>query len=164
MKRKLVLIVPVAAVTLWANSFGFIANAASVAPYQGQNSQPNVEWNNQQQNVERNNQEQNNQINKDNKQVVPNKQNNQAKPAAPVAPKKDGQSVVDQNTKQTVTPADKEKRRVALANDYEARKNLEKPPVQKEAPKLPKKDTKKEDVKKPIPPKEDNKAAFLMNA
>ncbi|MDY3974534.1 MAG: hypothetical protein SOY76_07870 [Veillonella caviae] len=148
MKRKLVLIVPVAAVTLWANSFGFISNAASVDLLQGQNGQPNAAWASQQQD-------------KEGKQVAPNQQNKQQ--VKPVAPTKEGQPTVDKNKKQTVTQADKEKRRVALANDYENRKKLEKPPVEKEAPKPPKKANKKNDTKKPIPPKED-KSAFFVNA
>lgn len=160
MKRKLVLIVPVAAVTLWANSFGFIANAASVDLLQGQNGQPNAAWASQQQDKDGKQVVPNGQA-KDNKQVAPNQQNKQQ--VKPVAPTKEGQPRVDKNKKQTVTQADKEKRRVALANDYENRKKLEKPPVEKEAPKPPKKANKKNDTKKPIPPKED-KSAFFVNA
>lgn len=136
MKRKYVLMVPVAAVTLWANSFGTLVSAQSLQDIN--NNKPAV-WQQEEQNKQ-------NQPNKDNKKINQNdkKDQNQQNPqVAPKAPEKE--TVKKDKAASKVTPETKEKRKVALANDYNNRKpGAEKPPV-------------KPEDKKPLPPKDDKK-------
>lgn len=149
MKRKYVLMVPVAAVTLLANSIGFVVNAASVMPYDGQS---NIQWNAQNDNKdakEANKAPQAPNMNKDQKGV------NDKNVKAP-GHNNDQKSIDKQKNKPAVSQDDKEKRRVALANDYEHRKNVEKPEVKKDAPKPPKKDIKDKKDKEPAPQKDSN--------
>lgn len=147
MKRKYVLMVPVAAVTLWANSFGALVSAQSLQDIN--NNAPAV-WQQDDQNKQnQSNKKDNKQFNKNNKQDNKNDkqvQKQQNPQVAPKAPEKQ-ESVKKDKAPSKVTPETKEKRKVALANDYNNRKpNAEKPPVKKED-------------KKPLPPKDDQKPA-----
>lgn len=159
MKRKFVLMVPIAAVTLWANSFGVLVNAQDFNEVKGQAN--GTIW--QQADQNKDNQAKANQANRpnvaapinyqhaaestNNQHVVAptNNQQDQVKPgdepgAQPV-------NVVKDNNQQKVTADTKEKRKVALAKDYEQRKASE---VKKVKP----------EDKKPLPPKkETNKPA-----
>lgn len=139
MKRKYVLMVPVAAVTLWANSFGTLVSAQSLQDIN--NNAPAV-WQQDDQNKQNQSNKDKKPNNKNDKQV----QKQQNSQVAPKAPEKQ-ESVKKDKAPSKVTPETKEKRKVALANDYNNRKpNAEKPPVKKED-------------KKPLPPKDDQKPA-----
>lgn len=138
MKRKYVLMVPIAAVTLWANSFGVLVNAQGV---QDMNNNVPAVWQQDDQNKKgQSNDKQgkkadNKQHNKNDKQV----QKQQNPQVAPQAPEKE--TVKKDKAPSKVTPETKEKRKVALANDYNHRKpEAQKPPV-------------KPEDKKPLPPK-----------
>ena len=144
MKRKFVLMVPIAAVTLWANSFGVLVNAQDFNEVKGQAN--SAIW--QQADQNKDNQTKANQANRPNVAAPTNNQQNQVKPgnepgAQPV-------NVVKDNNQQKVTADTKEERKVALAKDYEQRKASE---VKKVKP----------EDKKPLPPKKETKKPAPVN-
>lgn len=143
-KRKFVLMVPIAAVTLWANSFGVLVNAQDFNEVKGQAN--SAIW--QQADQNKDNQTKANQANRSNVAAPTNNQQNQVKPgnesgAQPV-------NVVKDNKQQKVTADTKEKRKVALAKDYDQRKANE---VKKIKP----------EDKKPLPPKKETKKPAPVN-
>lgn len=149
MKRKYVLMVPVAAVTLWANSFGVLVNAQGV---QDMNNNVPAVWQQDDQNKQgqpndkQGKKADNKQINKNDKQVQ-KQQNSQVVPKAP-----EKETVKKDKAPSKVTPETKEKRKVALANDYNNRRpDAQKPPV-------------KPEDKKPLPPKDDKPAPQSTSA
>lgn len=146
MKRKFVLMVPLAVVTLWANSFGVLVNAQDFNEVKGQAN--NAIWQQADQNKDK---------------AVKNREGNQPKVAAPINNQqnqvKPGNEPgaepvkVTKDKAQTKVNADvKEKRRVALANDYEQRKakdgNMVKPRGEQKV---------QPDANKPMPPKKEAK-------